>query len=85
MVLRERLLDTLRLRLDVPLTLVDALAVRETPWSGTGSGRLAAAWPSLDHADEDPSRFWRYFHLLLRDISSPAVWLLAGVSACQRA
>jgi LuxR family maltose regulon positive regulatory protein len=74
-VLRARLLEQLRLALEVPLTLVVAPAGwGKTTLVGDWLRRdgLGAGWLSLDALDDDPKRFWRYL-LLAAAGSGPGV------------
>ena len=70
---RHRLYDRMRGGLGAPITLVDAPA-------GWGKSTLAAdwlrhdgvraGWVSLDRADDDPHRFWRYLLLAATGVES---------------
>jgi LuxR family transcriptional regulator, maltose regulon positive regulatory protein len=63
---RPRLSERLREGLGCKLTLVSAPAgfgktTLLSTWLAGSSGDRSAVWLSLDAADNDPARFWRYF------------------------
>jgi class 3 adenylate cyclase len=66
LIARPRLMERLRAGLQGPLTLLSAPAgsgktTLLSAWRASPEGRdLPLAWVSLDEADNDPARFWRY-------------------------
>src|SRR5438067_4220920 len=75
---RPRLLERLQAGLRGPLTLLSAPAgsgktTLLSAWRTSPEGRdLPLAWVSLDEADNDPPRFWRYV-LTALDRAAPGV------------
>ncbi|HLL98501.1 MAG TPA: LuxR C-terminal-related transcriptional regulator [Rubrobacteraceae bacterium] len=66
LVRRPRLSERLRKGMGCKLTLVSAPAgfgktTLLGTWASDFAGRGSVAWLSLDAADNDPARFWRYF------------------------
>ena len=73
-VARDRSLALLRAGEGLRLTLVDAPAgsgktTALAQWFAADAGRRAGAWFSLDRSDNDPTRFWTYLILAIREVA----------------
>ena len=69
---RERPLAILRSGEGCTLTLVDAPAgsgktTALAQWLGADADRLSACWFSVDPSDNDPTRFWTYVIMAVRE------------------